>query len=448
MSTEEYLNTLTEQIRCKQAREAVREEIEGHINDQIEECLQEGMTKEEAEIYAVKQMGDPVETGVSLDRVHRPKVAWSMIVLIGILSILGTVVQYLISVNCENTIGFNLTSHLVYTLAGFLIMALMYYLDYSFFGKYGKVMAVIFLGFMFLQVFFLGREVNGARIFANIGGYSLSLKMLMLLYIPVFGGVLYSYRDGGYKAVVKSMIFLLIPVWITKNMSCLSLSLALFLVMMIMLSVAMVKGWFAVKGKDLVVTAWSIIIFGPALILLLGIKFRWFEEYQIARITSLFGRGDSSGSSYVYYKVREIIGSSQLWGRAGNLQDTSSLLPEIGSGFILTYLISYYGILTAVLIGGLLLFLVFKILKISFRQKNQLGMIIGTGCGSVLGIQILTYLLENLGLMPYTFVYLPLFSAGGTGIIVTYALLGIILSIYKYQDIPLKVKSKSIIIHI
>lgn len=448
MSTEEYLNTLTEQIRCKQAREAVREEIEGHINDQIEECLQEGMTKEEAEIYAVKQMGDPVETGVSLDRVHRPKVAWSMIVLIGILSILGTMVQYLISVNCENTIGFNLTSHLVYTLAGFLIMALMYYLDYSFYGKYGKVMAVIFLGFMFLQVFFLGREVNGARIFANIGGYSLSLKMLMLLYIPVFGGVLYSYRDGGYKAVVKSMIFLLIPVWITKNMSCLSLSLALFLVMMIMLSVAMVKGWFAVKGKDLVVTAWSIIIFGPALILLLGIKFRWFEEYQIARITSLFGRGDSSGSSYVYYKVREIIGSSQLWGRAGNLQDTSSLLPEIGSGFILTYLISYYGILTAVIIGGLLLFLVFKILKISFRQKNQLGMIIGTGCGSVLGIQILTYLLENLGLMPYTFVYLPLFSAGGTGIIVTYALLGIILSIYKYQDIPLKVKSKSIIIHI
>lgn len=90
----------------------------------------------------------------------------------------------------------------------------------------------------------------------------------------------------------------------------------------------------------------------------------------------------------------------------------------------------------------------FKILKISFRQKNQLGMIIGTGCGSVLGIQILTYLLENLGLMPYTFVYLPLFSVGGTGIIVTYALLGIILSIYKYQDIPLKVKSKSIIIRI
>ena len=259
---EEYLNTLTEQIRCKQAREAVREEIEGHINDQIEECLQEGMTKEEAEIYAVKQMGDPVETGVSLDRVHRPKVAWSMLVLIGVLSILGTMVQYLISVNCENTIGFNLSSHLVYTLAGFLIMALMYYLDYSFFGKYGKVMAVIFLGFMFLQVFFLGREVNGARIFANIGGHSLSLKMLMLLYIPVFGGVLYSYRDGGYKAVVKSMIFLLIPVWITKNMPCLSLALALFLAMMIMLSVAMVKGWFAVKGKDLVVTAWSVIISG------------------------------------------------------------------------------------------------------------------------------------------------------------------------------------------
>lgn len=449
MAIEEYLNTLTEQIRCKQAREAVREELEGHIQDQIEECLQEGMTKEEAEVCAVKQMGDPVEAGVSLDRVHRPKVAWSMLALIGILSILGTGVQYLISVNSENTIGFNLSSHLVYTLAGFLVMALMYYLDYSFFGSYGKVMAIIFLGYMFLQVFFMGREVNGARIFSELlGGVTLSLRMLMLLYVPIYGGVLYSYRDGSYKEVIKAMIFLLIPVWITKNMPCLSLTLASFLTMMIMLSVAVLKGWFAVKGKALVVTAWSAIIICPALVLFFGIKLRWFADYQIARLESLIGSGDPKGSSYVYYRVREIIGRSRLWGKSEDLQDTSFMLPEIGSDFILTHLISYYGILVAVIIGALLLILVLKILKISFRQKNQLGMMIGLGCGSILGIQIISYLLENLGLMPYTFVYLPLFSTGGTGIIVTYALLGIVLSIYKYQDIPLKVKRRNITIRI
>lgn len=449
MLIKEYLNTLTEQIRCKQAREAVREEIESHMQDQVEACMQEGMTKEEAETYAVEQMGDPVETGVSLDRIHRPQIAWSMLALIGILSILGTVVQYMINRTCENAVGFNLSSHIVYTLIGFCVMALMYYLDYSFFGNYGKVMAIIFLIYMYLQVFFVGREMNGARIWSNnIGGFSLSLRMLMLLYIPIFGGVLYSYREGGYKAIIKAMIFLLIPVWIVKNMPCLSLAVALFLTMMLMLSVAILKGWFAVKGKALVVTIWSVITFFPALIIFLGIQFQWFEVYQIARIKSLFGRGDSAGSSYVYCKVKEIIGSSQILGKAPNFQDTSSLLPEVGSDFILTHLISYYGILIAAMVGALLLFLVFKILKISFCQKNQLGMIIGTGCGSILGIQILLYLLENLGFMPYTFVYLPLFSAGGTGIIVTYALLGIILSIYKYKDIPLKVKSKNIMIHI
>ncbi|MBQ4530080.1 MAG: FtsW/RodA/SpoVE family cell cycle protein [Lachnospiraceae bacterium] len=449
MAIEEYLNTLTEQIRCKQAREAVREEVEGHIQDQIEECLQEGMTKEEAEVYAVKQMGDPVEAGVSLDRVHRPKVVWSMLALIGVLSILGTGVQYLISINSENTIGFNLSSHLVYTLAGFLVMALMYYLDYSFFGSYGKVMAIIFLGYMFLQVFFMGLEVNGARIFSGLlGGVTLSLRMLMLLYVPIYGGVLYSYRDGSYKEVIKAMIFLLIPLWITKNMPCLSLTLALFLTMMIMLSVAVLKGWFAVKGKALVVTAWSAIIVCPVLVLFFGIKFRWFADYQIARLESLIGGGDPKGSSYVHYRVREIIGSSRLWGKSEDLQDTSFMLPEMGSNFILTHLISYYGILVAVIIGALLLILVSKILKISFRQKNQLGMMIGLGCGSIFGIQIISYLLENLGLMHYTFVYLPLFSTGGTGIIVTYALLGIVLSIYKYQDIPLKVKRRNITIRI
>ena len=57
---EEYLNNLLDQIRCRKAHAAIREELESHISDQIEDNMKAGMTREEAEKAAVCDMGDPV----------------------------------------------------------------------------------------------------------------------------------------------------------------------------------------------------------------------------------------------------------------------------------------------------------------------------------------------------------------------------------------------------
>ena len=51
------------------------------------------MTYEEAEKNAVTDMGDPVEVGISLDRIHKPKVAWKLLVIVGILSLFGILLQ-------------------------------------------------------------------------------------------------------------------------------------------------------------------------------------------------------------------------------------------------------------------------------------------------------------------------------------------------------------------
>lgn len=76
MRREEYLHTLTEQIRCKMARGTIEQEINDHIEDQKEEFLSEGMSQTEAEEAAVREMGDPVEVGLEMDRIHRPTMAW------------------------------------------------------------------------------------------------------------------------------------------------------------------------------------------------------------------------------------------------------------------------------------------------------------------------------------------------------------------------------------
>lgn len=90
---DEYLKTLLEQIRCKKARPYVKQEFQDHIEDQIEANMHAGMDREQAEREAVRDMGDPVETGISLDSVHRPQVAWKLLGIIVLISIAGVLIH-------------------------------------------------------------------------------------------------------------------------------------------------------------------------------------------------------------------------------------------------------------------------------------------------------------------------------------------------------------------
>ena len=72
MDRKEYLDTMEQQIRSRQAGRAARREMEDHIEEQKATFQAAGMTAEEAETAAVAEMGDPVEAGAALDLVHRP----------------------------------------------------------------------------------------------------------------------------------------------------------------------------------------------------------------------------------------------------------------------------------------------------------------------------------------------------------------------------------------
>ena len=80
------------------------------------------------------------------------------------------------------------------------------------------------------------------------------------------------------------------------------------------------------------------------------------------------------------------------------------------------------------------------------HQKNQLGMIMGTGCVVVLLIQFIGYVLENLGHFPLSNNYCLFLTTGGSGMMISYIMFGILLSIYRYQNVLVEpeVKKKEI----
>lgn len=197
MSKKRYMELLLEQIRNKRAKELVAREINAHIEDQEEAYLSQGLTAYDAERRAVLDMGDPVETGVSLDAVHRPKMSWSMVILTAIISALGFFMLWMI---CKGNSNFEtaalLKKQIIYLIIGFGIMLFICKIDYSQIFQRSGMLALLYLGLLILQ------DTGFLR-------FSSTVTIPYLLSIPIFCGLLYKFRKRNWYHLLIPAGFML-----------------------------------------------------------------------------------------------------------------------------------------------------------------------------------------------------------------------------------------------
>ena len=436
MKREEYLQRTIEQIRCEKAREGVKRELQNHMDDQKEAFLSEGMTQTEAEESAVKEMGDPVEAGVELDRIHRPKIAWHCILLIGILYFAGLILQYQLGMQTEESRfapGRSFLDFLGYAgrlLAGFAVMLAVSHVDYSRIAKWVRQMWVLYFGVLFLGMTFFGTQVNGM----NFSIYGIvNMKLLVFLFLPLYGGLLFWYRGRGAGGILVLLLWSLLPVMISLFIPSMTTAVLLMVLMLLMLTLVVLRGWYRVSAAKALGVIWGAVF---ALVSggIASCFWVWGKSYQIDRIWA-FVMPYLTDAKGELEKLRRAIEESHLLGASA----WAGKVPDFGDGYsyMMTHVAASYGILAALLIAGMMLALFIYFLRISLRQKNQLGMIMGTGCVLVLLAQTLLYLVINGGWAVYGSIYCPFLTYGGTGMLVTNILLGILLSIYRYENIPL-----------
>ena len=411
---EEYLNNLLDQIRCKKAHAAIREELESHISDQIEDNMKAGMTREEAEKVAVCDMGDPVTTGISLDQIHRPKMARQMIVLMAVIMFAGVLIHWMMGapVACMQTIS------------GFCLMFFICHLDDTRIAAIAKVIAagIILVG---IYALFFGVRFGGNIFVASLLWFRISMFSFLMLYVPVYGAILYSYYGEGYKGLVKAALWAVPPLFIALMMSSLTLFLILSVCMVSLLVLAVVKKWFQVKQKRVVIGAAILVL------AITGILQIANAPYQMDRIRN-FLAGDVE-SNYVTKVLKNCFSGSILIGKG--VEELKTTLPDYNNSFILAYLTGTYGYIICAAVCAVLVLLIVAIFSIVFRQKNQLGMMMGFGSGMILFTNIAINLLENFGILPTSQTFLPFFSKGGSCMYVCYILMGVILSVYRYKDV-------------
>lgn len=434
MDKRNYIELLSDQIRCKRALPLVTEELELHIEEQKADFMAEGMTEREAEEAAVREMGDPVEVGVEMNRIHRPKMNWRITIAIGIVSLLGVGILYILDNNIEQKDMLFLypSSHLLYMTIGYMAMIGVCYLDYTRIAHRAKELLVAYIILLISGMTFLGRTVNGARVFVNLFGISMNMNQTVILTIPLYCAILYELRGQGYKGLLKGVLWMLpvIAVQVSLRMAELIILIPVFTVI---LSVAVYKRYFYVAVAKTLAALWGV----AALFVCAGLFMilRFGADYQIMRLKVMvapFKYAAEEGCQF--YTLKKLLEGSKFIGQGNNFLEFSGNLPD-SSSFALSYIMAYFGVFAAVCVISVIAILLFKLTAMTVKQKNRLGFLMGAGCGVTIALQAAWYVLTNLGVVLIGPVYCPFITRGGTRMIVTYIMFGIMLSIYQYQNV-------------
>lgn len=419
---EGFIKTLTEQIRYTKARKSVAQEIAAHILDQAQAYEAEGLSHEEAVQKAVHEMGDPVEAGVALDRIHRPQTDWKMILMTFVFSILGFIIMCNVSGLSEH---YSLARQFLFTIMGFAVITGVYFLDYSFIGRYAPVIYVL------LTAAYAICYMRTPLVAGRIPGMS----VLIYLYAPVYAGILYRSRQKGYAAIARNILLLTVTALIAFLLShSIPASLNLYFVCAVMLIAAVCRNWFHVSRK-LVTAGISILLFIiPALCLISAALFG--SGYRAMRLRAFLDpHADKNGVGYLYMVIREHLASARFIG-PGSLSDPVHTAPLKGSGtFVPLLIVQSYGLLAGCLLVLALALFLLRAFHITCHQKNQLGLMVSASCFLVFLVNCCQSLLVNIGMYPLTDIPLPFLSYGGSTTLTYAVLIGSLLSVHRYKKV-------------
>lgn len=423
---EEFIRNAAEQIRCVKARGYVAKELSDHILDQAAAYEERGVSREEAVGKAVREMGDPVEIGVELDRIHRPQTDYKLIGMVILFSLAGFLL--LCTVGGLTQASDVLVRQCILLMISFGVMVGMYFLDYSFIGRYAfAIYAVMAVGFLIFGMLF------------TIGYDDVpELLMFVYLFIPVYAGILYRLRGEGYGAVGKGIAIQIVTAAITYRFTrLLHTALIVYLICMALLLTAIWRGWFSVNRKLAVAAAVGVLVLIPAALIGLRLFAYGGTFFFMERLRGWIDpAAHASGAGYIYQWIRTELGAAKLIGGSGYLDDSQSLsYGRIEEPFIVLRIVRNYGILAGVVLALAFAIFIVRAFHIVIQQKNQLGFMISAGCFMVFLVNCIEGMLINTGYYPVTNMQLPFVSCCA-GAMITYAVfIGLLLSVHRYERV-------------
>ena len=161
-------------------------------------------------------------------------------------------------------------------------------------------------------------------------------------------------------------------------------------------------------------------------------------EYQQARILTFLDPGrDPRGAGYQIIQSKIAVGSGGIWGKgllAGS-QTRLDFLPERHTDFVFSVLGEEFGLWGALIVITLFGVIFYRAVRIAARCRSRFASGITMGATAILLFQFFVNVGMTLGFMPVTGLALPFLSYGGTSLMLTWVLIGLIVSAdYRWQE--------------
>lgn len=303
---------------------------------------------------------------------------------------------------------------------GFLAFIVFSFIDYRFLKNFALPIFIVSICLLFLLLI-LGGEVRGAVRWLGLANLKIQISEILKPFLLIaFVSFLTSQSNKiSFLTFVKSLVLvgiIILPIFIQPDFG--NTLIYFFTSLLILIFYGMPIWWFG--------------IIGVSLLALMPIFWRFLREYQKQRIfTFLNPNLDPLGSSYNLIQAMIAAGSGQFAGRGLGYGTQSQLkfLPERHTDFIFATISENFGFIGSILILAAFTFLLFKIYKITQKADSSFGALLGAGAFSLIFLQVFINIGGNIGIVPITGITLPLVSYGGSSLLSTFILLGILNSI-------------------
>ena len=311
--------------------------------------------------------------------------------------------------------------HIFFIGIGIFLLIFFSSLNHNNLIKISLILFVLSFFFLFL-VPFIGVEVKGSKRFLDIIFLPRfqPIELIKPFLIVIIAYVLsYENKKNIYFKYFLSFLIIIPVILLLINQPDIGQSLLLFLTWLSLIFVS---------GINLVI---FFIFFGIILSVLIAVIFFFPNKfgYVLIRLKSFFD--PLSGNSYQSEKASEAIINGGFFGRGIGEGILKNRVPEAHTDYIVSVISEEFGVLFIIFLMIIFLFFVYQVFKKLYFENNNQTKLILVGSISIILLQALIHIGVNIRLFPTTGMTLPYISYGGSSIISTSILSGIILNLTK-----------------
>ena len=312
---------------------------------------------------------------------------------------------------------FFFSRHLIFAILGIFLMIIISSIKLDLFKKILLPVFVIAITLLIL-VFFFGVEVKGSKRWLNLLSFRFQpIEFVKPFFIVITAKILSQDNlKTSNTSYLFSFVILIVPCIFLLNQPDVGQTILLIL------------SWSAVVFISGIKLAYIFGLFVLAIIFLLGLLIIFPNKfsYIFTRIETFVdpSKGDRFQSSNALDAIREGGLTGQGMGE-GTLKDR---VPEAHTDYIISVIAEEYGSIISMILISIFLYISFRIIKYALSENEKFIKLTLSGLATLMIFQTFIHIGVNTSLLPTTGMTLPFLSYGGSSMIGSAILAGIILN--------------------